>query len=157
MSLPILINSKEHIETTGIPSQQTSGKGAVFLIDSGTSGETAPMVSIFMENMKQEAFSNMMRDQFIKYSDACIEDFLPGNLNSLFGNINSLSALVLHNFEPMTPNRFRQLWQKGIESNDYYLKLCGSGGGGFILGFAEDFEIAQKALKGYPLEVVYRF
>lgn len=157
LSLPILINSKEHIETTGIPSQQTSGKGAVFLIDSGTSGETAPMVSIFMENMKQEAFSNMMRDQFIKYSDACIEDFLQGNLNSLFGNIKSLSALVLNNFEPMIPNRFRQLWQKGIESNDYYLKLCGSGGGGFILGFAEDFEIAQKALKGYPLEVVYRF
>jgi mevalonate kinase len=158
LSLPILINSKEHIETTGIPSQQSSsGKGAVFLIDSGTSGETAPMVSIFMENMKQEAFSKMMREQFIKYSDACIEDFLQGNLNSLFKNIKSLSALVLQNFEPMIPNSFHQLWQRGIETNAYYLKLCGSGGGGFILGFTEDYEKAQKVLKDYPLEVVYRF
>ena len=157
LSLPILINSKEHIETTGIPSQQSSGKGAVFLIDSGTIGETAPMVSIFMENMKQEAFSKMMRDQFIKYSDNCIEDFLQGNLKSLFKNIKSLSALVLQNFEPMIPNSFHQLWQKGIETNAYYLKLCGSGGGGFILGFTEDYEKAEKALKDYPLEVVYRF
>jgi len=157
LSLPILINSQEHIETTGIPSQHSAGRGAVFLIDSGSSGETAPMVSLFMESMKQEAFRNMMRDQFIKYSDACVEDFLQGNLNSLFKNIKSLSSLVLKNFEPMIPNRFHHLWQKGLESNDYYLKLCGSGGGGFILGFTEDIEKARKALKEYPLEVVYPF
>ncbi|MGA1546182.1 MAG: mevalonate kinase family protein [Flavobacteriaceae bacterium] len=157
LSLPILINSQEHIETTGIPSQYTAGRGAVFLIDSGSSGETAPMVSLFMESMEQEAFRNMMRDQFIKYSDACVEDFLQGNLNSLFKNIKSLSSLVLKNFEPMIPNRFHHLWQKGLESNDYYLKLCGSGGGGFILGFTEDIEKARKALKEYPLEVVYHF
>ena len=87
----------------------------------------------------------------------CIEDFLQGNLKSLFKNIKSLSALVLQNFEPMIPNSFHKLWQKGIETNAYYLKLCGSGGGGFILGFTEDYEKAEKALKDYPLEVVYRF
>src|SRR5690554_6545452 len=31
LSLPILINSKDHIEPTGIPSQKEEGKGAVFL------------------------------------------------------------------------------------------------------------------------------
>ena len=51
LSLPILINSKDNIEATGIPSQKSDGKGAVFLLDSGIVGETAPMVSIFMENM----------------------------------------------------------------------------------------------------------
>ncbi len=157
LSLPILINSKEHIETTGIPSQHTMGKGAVFLLDSGITGETAPMVSIFMENMKKEAFSTMMREQFITYSDACVEDFLKGNMGSLFQNIKSLSALVLKNFEPMIPDAFHTVWKNGIETNDYYLKLCGSGGGGFILGFTPDFEKAKKALKGYPLEVVYHF
>ena len=34
LSIPILINSKDNIEATGIPSQSTSGKGAVFLLDS---------------------------------------------------------------------------------------------------------------------------
>lgn len=157
LSLPILINSQEHIQTTGIPSQHSTGKGAVFLLDSGKTGETAPMVSMFMENMKKEAFSNMMRDQFIKQSDACVDDFLKGNIGSLFKNIKSLSSLVLTNFQPMIPETFHQLWQKGIDSNDYYLKLCGSGGGGFILGFTQDFEKAKQSLKHYPLEVVYHF
>ena len=157
LSLPILINSKEQIQTTGIPSHNIIGKGAVFLLDSGMIGETAPMVSIFMENMKQETFSLMMRDQFIKYSDSCVDDFLKGNMSSLFNNIKSLSSLVLKYFEPMIPDAFHKVWKNGIETNEYYLKLCGSGGGGFILGFTRDFDKAKLALKDYPLEVVYHF
>ena len=42
-------------------------------------------------------------------------------------------------------------------NNDYYLKLCGSGGGGYILGFTEDLEKAKASLKNYKLEVVYQF
>ena len=83
LSLPILINSQDHIEPTGIPSQTPNGKGAVFLLDSGVIGETAPMVRIFMENMKNEAFQKMLKDEFIKYTDACIDDFLKGRFKSL--------------------------------------------------------------------------
>ncbi|WP_417290383.1 mevalonate kinase [Corallibacter sp.] len=157
LSLPILINSKDNIEATGIPSQKVDGKGAVFLLDSGVVGETAPMVSIFMENMKQEGFRNMLKDQFIKHTDACVEDFLKGDIKSLFNNTKQLSKVVLNHFKPMIPKQFHELWKKGLETNDYYLKLCGSGGGGYILGFTEDINKAKKALEGYKLEVVYNF
>jgi mevalonate kinase len=57
----------------------------------------------------------------------------------------------------MIPPQFHELWKKGIETNDYYLKLCGSGGGGYILGFTENIDRAKEALKGQKLEVVYNF
>ena len=157
LSLPILINSKDNIESTSIPSQNKEGKGAVFLLDSGMTGETAPMVQIFMEKMKQDGFRSMIKDQFIKHTDACVEDFLNGNIKSLFGNLKQLSHVVLDHFKPMIPSKFHQLWKQGIETNDYYLKLCGSGGGGYILGFTQDLEKAKKALHGHNLEVVYSF
>ncbi|MDO6817707.1 mevalonate kinase [Zobellia sp. 1_MG-2023] len=157
LSIPILINSQDNIESASIPTQNPEGKGAVFLLDSGSTGETAPMIQIFMEKMKQEGFRNMLKDQFIKHTDACVEDFVSGNVKSLFGNLKQLSHVVLDNFKPMIPAKFHDLWKKGIETNDYYLKLCGSGGGGYILGFAEDLDKAKKALKGYNLEVVYNF
>ncbi len=157
LSIPILINSKNNIEATGIPSQKTGGKGAVFLLDSGIIGETAPMISIFMENMKTEGFRNMLKNQFIKHTDACVDDFLKGDVKSLFKNTKQLSKVVLSHFKPMIPQQFHELWKKGIETNDYYLKLCGSGGGGYILGFAQDIEKARKALNAYKLEVVYSF
>ncbi len=157
LSIPILINSKDNIEATGIPSQQSTGKGAVFLLDSGIIGETAPMVGIFMENMKQEGFRKMLKNQFIKHTDACVDDFLKGDIKSLFRNTKQLSKVVLNHFKPMIPQNFHELWKKGLETNDYYLKLCGSGGGGYILGFTEDMERAQKSLSDYKLEVVYNF
>ena len=157
LSIPILINSKDNIEATGIPSQKCEGKGAVFLLDSGIIGETAPMVGLFMENMKQEGFRKMLKDQFIKHTDACVDDFLNGDIKSLFKNTKQLSKVVLNHFKPMIPQQFHDLWKKGIETNEYYLKLCGSGGGGYILGFTEDIEIAQQSLSDYKLEVVYNF
>ncbi len=157
LSLPILINSKDNIEPAGIPSQTQYGKGAVFLLDSGITGETAPMVHIFMENMKNEGFRKMLKDQFVKHTDACVEDFLKGDVKSLFSNIKQLSKVVLDNFKPMIPKEFQTLWKKGIDTNAYYLKLCGSGGGGYMLGFTEDIVKARKALEKYKLEVVYNF
>tara|TARA_B100000795_G_scaffold11315_1_gene7900 strand:- start:5380 stop:6306 length:927 start_codon:yes stop_codon:yes gene_type:complete len=156
LSLPILINSKDSIEPAGIPSQK-EGKGAVFLLDSEQIGETEPMVSLFMNKMKHEGFRKMISEEFSTTTDACIDDFLQGNVKSLFGNVKALSKIVLTNFKPMIPPAFHKVWEQGISTNDYYLKLCGSGGGGYILGFTEDFAKAQKSLKEYKLELVYRF
>jgi mevalonate kinase len=157
LSLPILINSKDNIEPTGIPSQILDGKGAVFLIDSGIIGETAPMVTIFMESLKDQGFRKMLKSQFIKYTDNCVDNFLHGDIKSLFANTKKLSKVVLNNFKPMIPEQFHQIWQKGIDTNDYYLKLCGSGGGGYILGFTQDIDKAKESLKEYKLEIVYQF
>ena len=157
LSLPILIHSKDQIETTGIPLQSSNGKGAVFLIDSGESSETAPMVDIFFKSMKNTNYNRVIREDFIRITDSCVDNFLAGDFKSLFFDIKNLSKVVLENFKPMIPLNFHKIWAKGIESNDYFLKLCGSGGGGYILGFSQDFEKAKSSLKGYKLQVVYNF
>ena len=157
LSIPILINSQKDIKVTGIPSQKTIGNGAVFLMDSGKTGSTAPMVNIFMEKMKKDGFRKIINEKFIKHTNLCVDNFLTGDLSSLFNNTKKLSKIVLDNFKPMIPKEFHNLWKKGIENNSYFLKLCGSGGGGYILGFTENFEKAKKQLKDHKLEVVYYF
>ena len=157
LSIPILIESKNDINVTGIPSQKSFGSGAVFLIDSGKTGSTAPMINIFMEKMKKEGFRNMLNSQFIKYTNICVDSFLSSDLKNLFKSTKKLSQIVFENFKPMIPPEFHHLWKKGIDNGSYFLKLCGSGGGGYILGFAPNIEDAKKDLEGYDLEVVYHF
>jgi mevalonate kinase len=156
LNLPLLIKSKDDLGAVEIPVFEP-GKGAIFLLNSGQPGETQPMVSIFLEKMKHEGFRNMLKNQFVKYNDACIQGFLKGDVKSLFKNLKQLSGLLLENFTPMIPDSFHELWKKGIDTNAYYLKLCGSGGGGFILGFTRDLEKAQKHLGPHQPEVIYRF
>lgn len=155
LQLPVLIQSKDELGTVRIPSME-EGKGAIFLVNSGQPGETQPMVNIFMEKMKNEGFRTVMKEQFTKYNDACIAAFLKGDTKPLFNNLKKLSHLVFENFSPMIPHSVKDLWKTGIETNAYYLKLCGSGGGGFVLGFTPDYNKAKELLKDYDTELIYR-
>lgn len=156
LNLPLLINSKTDISTIGIP-EQKEGKGAVFLVNSGSPGETAPMVQIFFEKLKQEGFRKTLKEEFVNYNNACIDAFVKGDVNPLFTNLKKLSTWAFLHFKPMIPQRLLDVWQYGIQTNSYYLKLCGSGGGGYILGFTRDFETAKEHLKDFDTEVIYKF
>lgn len=157
LNIPILIKSKSDLDAVGLPSYNAEGKGAIFLLNTGNPGETQPLVNWFLERLKQDGFRNMMKEQFVKYNDECIKSFLKGDYKPLFASLKKLSKLALDNFTPMIPDLFHKLWQQGIETNAYYLKLCGSGGGGFILGFTPDLNKAKKYLKEYELEIIHRF
>ena len=156
LNLPVLIKSKNNLGTVGIPNSN-NGKGAVFLLNTGKTGNTQPLVQHFLERCKEEGFRNMLRNKFKKYNDASIEAFLKNEGKSLLKNVKSLSKVLYENFQPMIPKLYRKLWKEGIDSNAYYLKLCGSGGGGYMLGFTKDFEKAQSKLSGYKLDVIHRF
>jgi mevalonate kinase len=156
LKIPILINNKTDLGTVTLPAEK-AGQGAIFLLNTGEPGETQPLVNLFLERLKQEGFRNMIRTEFKKYNDECIHAFLQGDVKPLFKNLRKLSQLALDNFKPMIPDLFHALWKQGIDSRAYYLKLCGSGGGGYILGFTQNYEKASKMLKDYQLEVIYRF
>lgn len=156
MNLPILIENRENVDRVSIP-QGEAGKGAIFLIDSGMTGETGPMVQIFFEKMKTEGFRKTLKEEFIRYNNACIDAFLKKEMTPLFRNLKNLSVWAYEHFKPMIPESLYNAWKKGLDTNAYYLKLCGSGGGGYILGFTRDYGKAEKMLAGFEKEVIYRF
>lgn len=157
LNLPVLIRSKTNLDMVGMPTPDENGKGAIFLMDSGLPGQTQNMVSIFLEKCKQDGFRHLIKHQFKKYNDECIDAFLKKDFKPLFHSLKQLSQLVYDNFSPMIPDNYKKLWKEGIDSNTYYLKLCGSGGGGFILGFTQDYEAAAEKLKNQQLQVIYKF
>ncbi len=156
MNLPILIENRESVDKVSIPKEE-AGKGAIFLIDSGSIGETGPMVQIFFEKLKNEGFRKTLKEEFIKYNNACIDTFLNKEMTPFFKNLKNLSKWAYVHFKPMIPSNLYNAWKKGLDTNAYYLKLCGSGGGGYILGFAPDYAKADKMLEGFNKEVIYRF
>lgn len=156
MNLPILIENKESVDKVSIPKEE-AGKGAIFLIDSGSVGETGPMVQIFFEKLKNEGFRKTLKEEFIKYNNACIDTFLNKEMTPFFRHLKDLSKWAYVHFKPMIPTNLYNAWKKGLDTNAYYLKLCGSGGGGYILGFAKDYAKAEKMLEGFNKEVIYRF
>ena len=155
LNIPLLISQKEISVVDAF--EKKEGKGAIFLVNSGSPGETQPMVSIFFEKLKQVGFRQLLKNEFIKYNDACIEAFVKGEFHTLFSNLKSLSYWVFEHLQPMIPKGLDTLWKNGLKTNAYYLKLCGSGGGGYVLGFTQDFEHAKQYFVGHNTEIIHRF
>ena len=157
LNLPLLIRSKTNIGTVTLPEEQKEGKGAIFLIDTGTPGRTQPLVQWFLEKCKSKDFLKTFHEHYVPYSDQCIKDFLKGETKDLFYNLYHISKFMLENLHPMIPKLFRKAWEKGLTSKAYYLKLCGSGGGGFLLGFTENLELAKEYLSDHQIKVIHKF
>ena len=155
---PLLIQNSSEIKTVGIPRNKFDKKGAIFLINSGKPGKTAPLVNYFLEKYKDENYKKSIDNELIPLNNKLITTLLEGKGNEFFGLLNQLSKFQFQHFDKMIPLTIREIWQEGIESEKYALKLCGSGGGGFMLGFTLDYEKAKKMLllKGFELIPVYK-
>ena len=157
LSSPILINSKKDVKTTLIPNQNINGKIGFFLIDSEESSDTSILVKQFQKNMEDSDFKNIFQNEFIPLTNSCVQDFLDSNFNSLFINFKGLSRFTYDNFRLMIPNKFDLIWKKGLNSNEYYLKLCGSGGGGYILGFSLNLDKVKEQLLDFNFQEILRY
>ena len=156
LNSPILINSKKEIEIIEIPIDNINGNKGFFLIDSGICSNTHQSIDKFNESMNDEYFRNIFESKFLDYNDKCVQFFIKGNCDDLESNIKKLSRTIFKNFKFLIPINFYEVWENGLKSEDYFLKLCGSGGGGFILGFSHDLKKAKALLSNYNFKVVHR-
>lgn len=157
LNSPILINSKKEIEIIEIPIENINGNKGFFLIDSGLNRNTESLVNLFFELMEDKDVSNAFDKEFIYYTNKCVDNLLKSEFNELFMNTKKISKFILENFEFMIPKGFKNLWKKGISSEDFILKPCGSGGGGFILGISMDLNKAKSYFSKFSFKVVFSF
>lgn len=151
---PLLIQNKKDISMVGIPQYKYDQKGAIFLINTGNPGKTNPLVNLFLDKCKIDEFMASVRDEMIPLNDLCIKSLIKGETKRFFNTLFALSAFLYDNLDPMIPEAFKKVWRHGLESQSYYLKLCGSGGGGFLLGFTEDYEKAKKDLRKLNVDII---
>lgn len=151
---PLFIQDSSEIITVAIPRNKFDKNGAIFLINSGAPGKTAPLVNHFLENYKNNEFKKMIDEDFIPTNNNCIRSLLDGQGPEFFQSLEKLSNLQLSHFQRMIPDSIQGIWEKGLETGDYSMKLCGSGGGGFMLGFTHDYDKARESLASSGLNMI---
>lgn len=125
-----------------------------FLIDTQQARKTAPLVTLFLEKTTQSPeFSALISSQLVPLVDDAIAAFLQNETTVLFDIVHEISFFQ-HRFLPeMIPTAFKNVWLEGLVGDVYKLKLCGAGGGGFILGFCKNIDTAKEKLAqlGYSI------
>ena len=138
LAIPLLIDAEHGILPAEIPPFDPAKKFGFFLLDTQMIRQTEPLVNTFREKYQNLAFQSFFHNEYIPLVDQCIEALIAGDLVLLFNLTGKLSELQLKHFSQMIPARYGPLWQHGIDSGKFFLKLCGAGGGGFILGVTNE-------------------
>ncbi len=105
----------------------------LFLVDSGKPRKSSSYIGLFKDQLVDPKFRQIttelssLNENII---NAVIRNDQP-RYRALFKEISRIQYLYFKRF--ITPE-VALLWDAGLSSGGYYLKLCGAGGGGFFLG-----------------------
>lgn len=156
LNSPILIENKNDVGLVTIPKFK-KGNGGIFLLNTKRSRKTEPLVNLFLEKTRNESYFNLCEDVLKPITNQCIDHFLDVDIVALLENFKQLSAFQHEHFSPMIPKLYRELWREGLDSNAYSLKLCGAGGGGFLMGITDDFQKVKSVLSAHELRMLMSF
>jgi mevalonate kinase len=137
-----------------IPRNRKDTTGGIFLVDTGMAVKTGPLVTLFLDKYAPNGAITDEGNRLCTLNNNCISDLLKGEIPLFFNDLRALSSFQLKGFEPMIPAAFRSVWAEGLENSLFFLKLCGSGGGGFLTGFAPDYSRALSYFREHNIQIV---
>lgn len=140
---PLWVQSGGQVVPTTLSSLTNS---CAFLIDSQHPRVSTPLIQFFVEQSKKDSFLQDFVAPVSTAVDQAIAAWQHDDDMALLAAIALISEKQLTYLTPMVLPAWRPLWEKGLETGDYSLKICGAGGGGFLLGFAQDWEQAAPHL-----------
>lgn len=143
LNQPLLLNTKKMVKPIQLDMAKTGLSFA--LIDTHTTGATCPLVQHFIDSFNSREFASAFASQFIPANNGCIETLLTNDHSSFFSFMEQLVGFQLEHFRRMIPSKFYGLISEAL-SRQVYIKLLGSGGGGYLLAItASDMNLDKWA------------
>ena len=115
----------------------------LFLINTDKKGNTGELVSHFLEKYKNQSFKDKIDVEYLPLIAQTIEAIIAGDFESFESLMKKYSMFQLSNLDEMIPVTIRKHFEYGIKTGDFQLKLCGSGGGGYLLALSRNFTKAE--------------
>lgn len=136
---PILVHSSTFMEMVEVKLPRPK-QGHIFLVDTGHSRKTGPLVHWFTEAIKDKAFEQAIRTQWMPATEQAIEGLIEGDFEKLREAWLAISHFQFDKLKNLITPEFREVER---EQDGWALKLCGAGGGGFMLGLCWDEDRAK--------------
>ncbi len=141
LNKPILIDAQKQVTAVDFDYHQTGISMA--LIDTHTTGATGPLVKHFIDLFNLPEFDQAFHERFLPANNGCIESLLNGDKESFFRHLEQLVRFEVYHFHEMIPVGFHRVISHAVCSK-VYIKLLGSGGGGYLVAFAASDDILNN-------------
>ncbi|MEE4196192.1 MAG: hypothetical protein V2I54_00985 [Bacteroidales bacterium] len=125
-----------------------------FLIDTSVARSTQDFVHLFHNKCQNLEYEKNISTRFLDLNNRCIHSLLKDDHSTFFPALKELSGFQYEAFNEMILPEFKPLWKESLDSEVYSLKLCGAGGGGYLLGFSKRQDQLEQLKKEIRLTIV---
>lgn len=147
LNRPVLLRANGTIVSISLPAwPDAEDRFHFFLLDTGLSRSTGEWVNLFLDRCKASDYHQKIHSHLNPATEAAIEVFQQARWTELYTHWQQISVLQQELMHPMIPLPFQDLWQQGLDEGHFALKLCGAGGGGFLLGMGKPEHLPAKAI-----------
>lgn len=122
----------------------------ICLIDTKIKSNTKPLVEHFKQQRENPDFLNRFQAEYLPCVKACIEAMISVDKELFFKSLKQLAQGQLQFLRPMITENTLDLFTTDFDFN-FGVKISGSGGGGYVLGFSDDMEKASDLLKDFEI------
>ena len=122
----------------------------ICLIDTKIKSNTKPLVNHFKAQRENPEFLNRFQLEYVPCVTSCIDSMIQGDTNLFFNSLKQLTKGQLEFLRPMISDNTLDLFTTDYDFN-FGVKISGSGGGGYVLGFTDDMEKASALLKHFEV------
>ncbi len=127
--------------------RQVTMKGAgghLFLLDTGKARQTGPLVNTFQDWCGSEPFLSNVLAELIPATEDAIQCLISGDFDEMYEAFHSISYFQYRFMQEFILPSWREIWLEALSEEEHVLKLCGAGGGGFVLGLSRDIAVTQQ-------------
>lgn len=146
---PVLIQSKSKLEVLQFIPELADFE--IFILNTKISRETDPLVNAYLTSIQDETFSNLVKSDLSNYVEESIQAYLANHSKQLLAGFTKISLFQFTYFQDMIPKEFFPIWKAGLDGHLFKLKLCGAGGGGFLLGITKSLEQLRDLYPEYQI------
>ena len=119
----------------------------ICLIDTKIKSNTKPLVEHFKAQREDSEFLKRFQTEYLPYVKKCINAMIWNDKKVFFSSLRLLTKGQLQFLRPMITDNTLDLFTSNYDFN-FGVKISGSGGGGYVLGFTDDVEKAKALLEG---------
>ncbi len=155
--LPVFAKGYGKTVLADISVSEVTAKYGLFIVHGERLGSTKYLVKKFrMPGRNDKNYIEQIHKEYIPFNNNCVDDILNREtFRTLFSHLSSLIPLQKSFFSDMIGEQMIPIMEYGIRHNLFGLKLCGSGGGGYMLGFTEKPERTQKFFQDKQFSLLF--
>ena len=122
----------------------------ICLIDTKIKSNTKPLVNHFKKQRNDADFLKRFQKDYVPQVKSCIETMIFGDNESFFKSLRQLTKGQTEFLRPMITDNTLDLFTTDYDFH-FGIKISGSGGGGYVLGFTDDVSKANELLKNFEV------